>query len=371
MSNATALHELSAKIGRRADTSDTITVIIASSPEGNPRYNRLLTAARAAAVNQYLSRILSTKRQVRITHHTTDSSWQELGAMVIVDNHIPSKAEVLNILGQSANTRTIEEELRRVGNGRAWSYIATHLLPHLCYGAIYTPQQQSDSICTIPLLKLRDYRTNRQSPVLTFERVVLQLPEPPAETFRRSLFAVKTNLLFDAATILNVEFEIPIRQRWSIAAEWVFPWWKADNGKADSRRNRLQILNGNIEGRYWFGNRTDRPQLTGWFAGIYLGGGLYDIEHNGTGYQGEFFIMGGLSGGYAHTINKSGSLRMEYSLGVGYMQTDYRKYKAVYCVDNRWHAIRQSSGDYVWIGPTKAKISLVWMINSVKKGIAK
>ena len=92
--------------------------------------------------------------------------------------------------------------------------------------------------------------------------------------------------------------------------------------------------------------------MTGWFAGRYVGGGLYDFEYKAKGYQGEFFIAGGLSGGYAHTINKSGTLRMEYSLGIGYMQTDYRKYEAFYSENHQceitkqhnWHPVRQESG---------------------------
>ena len=188
--------------------------------------------------------------------------------------------------------------------------------------------------------------------------------------------AIKTNLLFDAASLINAELEIPIGNHWSIAGEFVFPWWTQDNGKADSKRNRLQLYNINLEGKYWFGNRTNKPQMTGWFAGVYAGAGLYDIEYKAKGYQGEFFIMGGLSGGYAHTINKKGNLRMEYSLGVGYMQTDYRYYESHYdesydSPENpespHWHPVRQNTSRFTWIGPTKLKVSLVWMINAKRK----
>ncbi|MGL5786753.1 MAG: DUF3575 domain-containing protein [Bacteroidales bacterium] len=178
-------------------------------------------------------------------------------------------------------------------------------------------------------------------------------------------FAIKTNLLFDLATALNFEIEFPIHNRYSVAAEWVFPWWTLDNHKIDSKRSRMQILNGNLEGRYWFGNRDKKPLLNGWFAGIYSGGGLYDLEWKGKGVQGEFFIAAGLSGGYSHRIAKH--LSLEYNIGVGVLSTDYRTYKAHFCEDNTWYAIREKRGRYTWIGPTKAKISLVWMINESKK----
>ena len=169
--------------------------------------------------------------------------------------------------------------------------------------------------------------------------------------------------------MINVEIEVPIGNRWSIAGDWVFPWWTWDNGKANSKRNRLQLLNGNLEGRYWFGNRNKRPQLTGWFAGVYVGAGLYDLERDKKGVQGELFVMGGLSGGYAHTINRSGSLRMEYSLGIGYISSNYRKYNACFNVNDKWNAIPAEQGTSFYVGPTKAKVSLVWMLNrKIKRG---
>lgn len=186
---------------------------------------------------------------------------------------------------------------------------------------------------------------------------------------RKPLFALKTNLLFDAATLLNVELEVPIGKRWSVAGEWIFPWWLSEN-----KQHCLQGKSGHIEGRYWLGNREisrdgkPRQQLTGWFAGLYTGGGNYDLEWERKGYQGSYFITAGISGGYAHTINKKGNLRMEYSLGIGYMQTDYRKYEAEMETDEQWHLYGGESSKYTWFGPTRAKVSLVWMLNYNKKG---
>ncbi len=168
-------------------------------------------------------------------------------------------------------------------------------------------------------------------------------------------FALKTNLLYDLLLTPSFELEVPIGDRWSVAGEWIFPWWITRNNG-----NALQIMSGQVEGRYWFGDRNNKPQLTGWFAGFYAGGGLYDLQWKNNGYQGEFYIAAGFAGGYAHTINKSGSLRMEYSLGVGYLNTEYRYYEGM---QNNEYLVWQHDGRYTWIGPTKAKVSLVWMIN--------
>ena len=175
---------------------------------------------------------------------------------------------------------------------------------------------------------------------------------------RTPLLAVKSNLLFDAATVLNLALEAPIGQRWSVSGEAIFPWWLSER-----KQYCLQLFSGSLEGRYWFGRRDDRPPLTGWFAGLYAGGGYYDLEWGDRGFQGEFYIATGLSGGYAHTLGRGNRWRMEYSLGVGYLTTRYREYTPVLERDGRWHLARQRSGRYTWIGPTKASVSLVWMIH--------
>lgn len=258
--------------------------------------------------------------------------------------------------------------------------------------------------CLVPSSKQQQQQEQQQAPAVTQEEEVpeqvktqqpeVQQPETPqipvshttcyepalpASTTEKSskpLFALKTNLLFDAASALNVEVEVPIKNRWSVLGEWIFPWWTFDNDKSDSRRHRFQLLNFNLEGRYWLGNRDTHAPLTGYFGGLYAGAGLFDFEWDRKGYQGEFFIAAGVSGGYAHSIAKN--LRLEYSLGIGYMKIRYNSYEAIYKNDQRWHAMRKESGRQSWFGPTRAKVSLVWMIhypfkihNPFKKGGAR
>ncbi|MFI3280517.1 MAG: DUF3575 domain-containing protein [Rikenellaceae bacterium] len=176
---------------------------------------------------------------------------------------------------------------------------------------------------------------------------------------RRVLFAVKTNLLYDAVTAVNLEVEVPIGQRYSVAGEWIFPWWLSD-----SRQRCLEILCGTVEGRYWFGDRSEMELLTGWAAGLYAGVGYYDVEWDGKGYQGENVFAGGLSATYAHSIGRD--LRLEYSMGVGILTTKYRKYTAQWC-GNDWNLLRTSRGTKLWFGPTRCRVSLSWMLHRADK----
>lgn len=177
----------------------------------------------------------------------------------------------------------------------------------------------------------------------------------------KPLFALKTNLLFDAALMPNVEVEVPIGKRWSVNGELMFPWWLMDGDKYC-----LQILMGGAEGRYWLGNRNRnrRRVLTGHFLGLYAGAGKYDLQWDRNGYQGEFFIAAGISYGYALKIARN--LSLEFSLGIGLLRTNYEHYHAI---ENFQTLLWQDSGRYTWLGPTKAKISFVWLLNGkTKKG---
>lgn len=170
---------------------------------------------------------------------------------------------------------------------------------------------------------------------------------------KRPLLALKTNLLCDITLMPNIEVEIPIRKHWSLNGELMFPWWLFCGDKYC-----LQILMGGLEGRYRPGNRQQHDVLIGHFFGLYAGGGKYDLQWDRNGYQGEFFIAAGISYGYTHKITRN--LRLEYNIGIGVLRTDYSHYHAR---DNYRTLLWQKNGRYTWLGPTKAKISLVWLLN--------
>ncbi|WP_455640729.1 DUF3575 domain-containing protein [Parabacteroides sp.] len=174
--------------------------------------------------------------------------------------------------------------------------------------------------------------------------------------------ALKTNLLFDAALMPNIELEVPLGTCWSLNGEYMFPWWTLKGDKYC-----LEILAGALEGRYWLGDRDKRARLTGHFLGFYAGGGKYDLQWKENGYQGEFFIAAGISYGYTRKIARH--LRLEFNIGLGVLRTQYRHYHAL---DNYQTLQWQENGNYTWIGPTKVKVSLVWVLDrKTKKGGAR
>ena len=168
--------------------------------------------------------------------------------------------------------------------------------------------------------------------------------------------ALKTNLLYDGVSVANFGIEAPIRDRWSVAFDWVCPWWSDYESQ-----KYLQLLYGNLEGRYWFGNREKKAQLTGFFAGVAVGGGLYDLMSDPlNGIQGEFSTCGAVAG-FAHALNSSKTLRLEYELGFGWMGTEYVKY---WWDEYDYTLIAPSPQSWktTWFGPTKVQLSLVYML---------
>lgn len=361
MSNAIELSRINDILSRIIyDTNyslDSIVVGVKCSPDGDYNANVRLMEARAKAFEEYLYGKFPQLINRKLVIEKTPENWDGLRQMIANDPLVPGQKEALAIIDSIRNPTVREAKLNELKGGATNTYILNHFSRYLRNGsncAVWYKVER-DTI-QVPITKI---------PKIMDKVIVAGGINPtlmvPAPTIRKPLFALKTNLLFDLATALNVEVEVPIGKQWSVAGELIFPWWLLND-----KQYCLQLLSGNLEGRYWFGDRTNRAPLTGWFTGIYTGGGLYDLEWKVKGYQGEFFIAAGVSGGYAHKIKRN--LSIEYSLGVGYLKTHYREYEPKMGEDNEWHLIRKKSGNYTWFGPTRAKISLVWMLNYKKEG---
>lgn len=335
---------------------DYIVITSGSSPEGNTSENEKLAVARALAMKSYLMQQYPYLDRDIIYTFSVGEDWSGLHKMVDEDPGTPFRDQVLRVLDAQIGSDAKRAALRSIGSGEAYRYIASNMLPNLRGAAAATLHfkekevreiiVETHSVDTVYVEKITEVKVEK-------ERIILRV----TELEQHPLFALKTNLLFDAASAINVEVEIPIDRRWSVAGEWVFPWWLYEK-----EQYALQTGNGNLEVKHWFGDRRRYERLTGWFAGLYGGAGYYDLEWKTRGWQGEFWHAG-INGGYAHTFGRSGNWRMEYTLGFGYMDTDYREYVPRMGEDNEWHLMRRNSGRRTWIGPTQAKISLVWMIN--------
>jgi hypothetical protein len=171
--------------------------------------------------------------------------------------------------------------------------------------------------------------------------------------------ALKTNMLLDAAITPNLEIETCLgrKKRMSIMAEVWFPWYKTS-----SNTKAYEINMAGIETRYWLKKQDDSHPLLGHFIGLYAAIGKYDLEWDAKGNQGEFYSAG-ITYGWTHKLSRK--LNIEFSISAGFTEGPYKHYEAKY---EYKHLIYQYSKHWAYTGPTKAKISLVWLLGKSRKG---
>ena len=371
-----ALDSLSATSGVQFDSFATIRS--SASPEGRSTANMDLSQRRAEAV-----KALCAQRgldSISFNINSIGEDWQTLGEL-IGRSGLKGREQTVKVINNTP--RYIFKDGQIVGgrkkaameleHGMLWRQLDTLFFPYLrqatlTLGYSYNPDAAASKELT---LSSEDATVVEDKARTSLPLPAIKTPETLSlnalEFSSRPLVALKTNLLFDAASLINIGIELPLGQRYSIAAEAYFPWWR--NPAKDFT---AQMMAGTLEGRYWLGDRRDSKALTGFFAGAFVGGGVFDFQMGrlteGRGVQGDYFLLAGLSAGYSHSI--SPSLRMEYSIGAGYLRSRVRDYVSV--KDTKFGDIKVMQ--YPWdvkiitgLVPAKASVSLVWMIDSKRE----
>ena len=176
---------------------------------------------------------------------------------------------------------------------------------------------------------------------------------------RSFCMALKTNMLYLLAAVPNLGAEVHMGGGWSLAANWQYAWWSSDAACWYHR-----IYGGDASLRKWFGKRATKQHFAGHHVGIYGQMLTYDFVFGkeSTGQLADKWSYGaGIEYGYSLPIGKA--LRFDFTLGVGYLTGTYKTYKLqddCYV----WQQTRKRN----YFGPTKAEISLVWVIGGKKGG---
>ena len=388
-SNQASYNTLSQIIDKLASDSVTVHTIIiegAASPVGSEAYNNALALRRA----EYLKGIISEMEGGDRFHIHTISmgeDWKTFSDHIHQAYNETNREEVLAILDSDDSNDEKERRLYNLDNGKTWRLLVTEYMAPARNAAVLrivelepladlVSASQLNLQGTIAPLEFdalpNDYYREKSEFVelTTTEKPATEqlAPQPtttekPAteqptqvekvtceDTTRKLLFALRSNLLVPA---LNLGVEVPIGNHWSVGADYYYPWvWpKRDN------KNCFEFLGWGIEGRYWFGrNRTIFDRLQGHSIGLYGYAGYYDFERNYHGHQGEFVNVG-LDYTYAMAVGKRKQLHFEFSLGVGYIYSEARKYTVI---ESGAPLISDKITKKIgFFGPTKANISLV------------
>ena len=162
---------------------------------------------------------------------------------------------------------------------------------------------------------------------------------------------IKTNMIYDVALVPNIGAEFYLGKNFSVVGNWMYSWWKSDKVAWYWR-----TYGGDLGVRYWFGKAAKEKPLTGHHVGLYGQIITYDFELGGRGYLGDKWTYGG-GIEYGYSLPVAERLNIDFNLGLGYLGGEYKEYLPI-------------DGHYVWqvtkrrqyLGPTKAEISLVWLI---------
>lgn len=362
-----------------------ILVVGAASPEGSPGINRWLSEKRADVLFNHLSKYATLPDSLKSSRFI-GPDWKGLLKLAKHDSLLPFREETLSLLSQIAGeaeagigtqsnrqgsqpgrirsqpgrTRSLLERIRSLRGGIPYQYMYKKYFPSLrasqlflWYNRVYKPLIPS----TMPEWKIvkLSVDTTITSDSIHIGPILIE----PGQPRKLHYVALRTNMLYDALLMPNIGCEMYLGKSWSVAANWLYGWWKTDR-----RHWYWRAYGGDIAVRKWLGKAAEEKPLTGHHIGIYAQIFTYDFEMGGRGY------MGGKPGGtiwnkmnhamgaeYGYSLPIARKLNIDFSLGMGYWGGIYHEYKP-----RNHYYVWQATKERHWIGPTKLEVSLVWLL---------
>ena len=348
-----------------------IVVIGGASPEGSIQLNKRLSERRANVLFDYLSRYgslsASNKNFVYLGR-----DWQGLLNLVKADDKIPYKDEVVALIEDIIITQDNSAQISHDGHNRLMSlrdgepyrYMYRVLFPKLRASHIVLSYNKISNVnkyqsvgqeINIPVRELK-------FPELAFAPIPVKTPSRPF------YMGVRSNILSDVLLLPNIGVEFYLGGKTSVAANWTYAWWKSDSRKWYSRN-----YGGDIALRKWLGQKAKEKPLTGHHIGPYAQVFTYDFLVNETGYMagepgGDIFDRANFAVGleYGYSLPIARRLNIDFSVGIGYLWGKYYEYTPI---DDCY--VWQATKKHRYFGPTKAEISLVWLIGQNNVNIRK
>ena len=172
-----------------------------------------------------------------------------------------------------------------------------------------------------------------------------------------SYISLKTNLLYDVLMVPHIGTEINLFDNYSVYADVMFADWNRPQ-----KHFYWNLYGAQFGARKYFGKVSQERSFSGHHAGIYGQALAYDLQAGNIGQQTPNVNMGfGAEYGYSFPLTLD--LNLDIEIGVGLLTGRYYEY-----VVEEGHYTWRGTIQRAWIGPTKASVSLVWLIKSYRKG---
>ncbi|MEE0907789.1 MAG: DUF3575 domain-containing protein, partial [Muribaculaceae bacterium] len=178
------------------------------------------------------------------------------------------------------------------------------------------------------------------------------------------IWSLRTNVLYDAALVPNLGFDLYLSSGWSLSVFWTYAWWSKD-----SRHRFWRTYGADITARRWLGSASKQNYLIGHHLGGYIQASTFDFELGGKGY------MGGKPGGslwdkmnwsigveYGYSLPVSRHFNVDFTIAVGYTDCTYHVYRP----EDQCY-VRESTKHLRTVLPTKAEVSLVWIFGNDRR----
>lgn len=163
------------------------------------------------------------------------------------------------------------------------------------------------------------------------------------QTDNKNNLSLRANLLRWATTTPDIGIEWKINPLFGIQINGSWGPWKWDN-----KNRHYALWEISPEVRYYIKKNKNA------YIGVIYKIGEFNYKLSETGTQGKI-MGGGITGGYKLKLNDV--LSLDFSLGLGYLYTDYEKYSVTNGI-----CICKEKGTKNWWGPVSAGVTLVWKI---------
>lgn len=343
------------------ESIDSVVIVAKASPEGVLEHNNALARRRANAMRRYVSdRYPKLEPLLRV--RAEGEAWEELRSCVVSDDVMSQqeKQRVLRILDNE--TISVGTRKWRLERDARYGYLYRTYYPILRNSTLLVIYVDGEQVMPIALNNpLTPDMRPRKLALATVEQVVVPVPDAEAPDTRRDrvLFALKSNMLYDAALVPNMGAELYLGGRISLNANWMYAWWSNNSSNLFWR-----IYGGDIGIRAWLGRKAKMKPLTGHHLGAYISAFTYDFELGGRGYMGgepggDIFNRANYAVGveYGYSLPIARRLNIDFSVGVGYMWGTYHEYLPI----DGCYVWQVTKNRHYW-GPIKAEVSLVWLI---------
>lgn len=313
-----------------------------ASPDGPQNKNILLAEKRGNALADYIKSHTNVPHD-KIKVENLGECWYSI-MLALTASDLENKDELIGQLETESDVDKKELILKQHENGYTWDEIKNEILP-------LARNARMVIVCSAEDIKVPEPEPIVEEPKVEpkpesepeSEPEPIVIPVPEIET---RFLAVKTNLLFGAATIANIGFEAELGRKWSID----IPFYYSPYNISSDRKLRVMAIQPEL--RRWLTKAGE-----GHFFGIHghLAGFNVAINDNGRYQDPDSPLWGfGLGYGYALNFGASKNWGLEFNIGVGF--ANY-KYNAYY---NRPNGQKFDSGSGWWWGPTRAGITLTY-----------